>query len=217
MHDGDLLTVSGSTKYQQAKITVSVLRESESPLQLDAVVGADGRWVAVYPRSLTKGAYQIWARVQDTRGAYSLPSKKLTVAVQPLAVVRVGTLIIDYFGAIMTLIGIIVFITAIICAAIFIIDRLRRRLRARTAKLSKKIYYAFGILRQELLRQIQYLDGQAGLTDNEQVVHDKLKKALDESEKFIGKEIEEIEKDLKYPGEIKVIVIRETRTIEFAR
>jgi ribonuclease Y len=26
-----------------------------------------------------------------------------------------------------------------------------------------------------------------------------------------------IEKDLKYPGEIRVIVIRETRTIEFAR
>ena len=26
-----------------------------------------------------------------------------------------------------------------------------------------------------------------------------------------------IEKDLKYPGEIKVTVIRETRTIEFAR
>jgi ribonuclease Y len=26
-----------------------------------------------------------------------------------------------------------------------------------------------------------------------------------------------IEKDLKYPGEIKIIVIRETRTIEFAR
>jgi len=117
--------------------------------------------------------------------------------VQPLAVVRIGSVIVDYFSAIMTLIGIIVIFTALICAAIWTVVKVRRRLRSNTEKLSADVYVSFKTLRQKLLEQIEYLDGKPGLTRDEQRVHDKLKEALDDSENTIGREIKNIQKDLK--------------------
>ena len=197
MRDGDLLTIKGTTKYQQAKVKVFAAKEGEEAMEQDAIIGPNGNWVAVCPKSLTKGAYQVWAQVQDARGAQSLGSPKITLAVQPLAVVRIGSVIVDYFSAIMTLIGIIVIFTALICAAIWTVVKVRRRLRSNTEKLSADVYVSFKTLRQKLLEQIEYLDGKPGLTRDEQRVHDKLKEALDDSENTIGREIKNIQKDLK--------------------
>ena len=197
MRDGDLLIIKGSTKYQQAKVQVFTVKDGEAPIEQEAIAGPDGNWVLVYTKSVTKGAYQIWAQVQDFRGAISLESNKITLAVLPPAVARIGAIVVDYFGAIMTVIGIIIIIAVLICGVFFAIAKTRRRLRSRTEKLSKKVYVAFNALRQELREQIEYLDGKPGLTDSEKKVAEKLKEALDDSERFIAKEIKKIEKDLK--------------------
>lgn len=56
---------------------------------------------------------------------------------------------------------------------------------------------AFRALREEVQEQIEYLDGKAGLTPEEEKVRTKLKEALDVSEEFISKELRDIEKELE--------------------
>jgi len=56
---------------------------------------------------------------------------------------------------------------------------------------------AFKALREEVQEQIEYLDGKPGLTPSEEKVRDKLKEAIEISEKFIEKEIKDIEKELE--------------------
>jgi hypothetical protein len=61
----------------------------------------------------------------------------------------------------------------------------------------RAVFGAFKALREEVGEQIECLDGKPGLREDEKKIRDKLKEALDVSEKFIGKEIEDIEKELE--------------------
>jgi len=70
-------------------------------------------------------------------------------------------------------------------------------MQGETKDVSKAVYIAFKALRAEVQEQIESLDKKAGLTAAEKKVRSKLQKALDISEKFINKEIKDIEKELK--------------------
>jgi len=56
---------------------------------------------------------------------------------------------------------------------------------------------AFRALRDEVEEQISLLDKKPGLTKEEKAIRDKLQEALDISEKFISKEIKDVEKELE--------------------
>ena len=52
-------------------------------------------------------------------------------------------------------------------------------------------------MRDEVEEQIVMLDRRPGLTKEEKAIRDKLQEALDISEKFISKEIRDVEKELE--------------------
>ena len=56
---------------------------------------------------------------------------------------------------------------------------------------------AFLNLRREIEKQIALLDKKPGLSKSEKELRDKLQEALNLSEKFIHKEIEDIEKEVE--------------------
>ena len=197
MREGDLLTVRGSSEYPQAKIELFVKKDGEEVSMQEVDTDGRGNWDSVYQKSLNRGAYKIWAEVIDSRAARSLPSQEVTLAVLPPVFVRIGTIVIDYFGVFMLLIGLVLIFAIIVCVALILIAATRRRLRSKTENLAKQIFAAFDSLRQKLRDQIEYLDGKSGLSKSEKVIYDNLKKALDDSEKIISKEIKDVEKDLK--------------------
>lgn len=56
---------------------------------------------------------------------------------------------------------------------------------------------AFRALREEVQEQIEYLDKRPCLAPEKKKVRNKLQEALDVSEKFISKELKDVEKELE--------------------
>jgi len=189
------LTLEGKS-IKNAKIRVFLQREGEEPVLKEVKASGDGELIFISD-PLKEGKYKAWVEVQDQRGALSLPSKACEFYVGLPTFLRFGKIAIDYLTIMTTLIVIIIGLLLIIFYAWYRISVWRKKMRAETKEAAQAVLAAFKALREEVQEQIEYLDGKPGLTDSEAKVRDKLKEALDISEKFIGKELEDIEKELE--------------------
>ncbi|MBZ9571909.1 hypothetical protein KJA15_01045, partial [Patescibacteria group bacterium] len=70
-------------------------------------------------------------------------------------------------------------------------------LERETTEAEKALYQAFKDLRKEVKEQVAKMDGKPGLSEREKKIYHDFKKALKNSEKFIGKEIKDIEKEFE--------------------
>jgi len=189
------LTLEGKS-IKNAKIRVFLQREGEEPVLKEVKASGDGEWIFISD-PLKEGKYKVWVEAKDERGALSLPSKVYEFYVGLPTFLRFGKIAIDYLSIMVTLIVIIIGLLLIIFYAWYRISVWRKRMRKETKEAAQAVLTAFKALREEVQEQIEYLDGKPGLTDSEAKVRDKLKEALDISEKFIGKELEDIEKELE--------------------
>ena len=73
----------------------------------------------------------------------------------------------------------------------------RKRVSKETKEVAQSVSGAFRALREKVEEQISMLDKKPGLTKGEKAIRDKLQEALDVSEKFISKEIRDVEKELE--------------------
>jgi len=194
---GDILTIKGTSKYPDGKITVFVKKEGEEVITKDVKTDSQGNWLFVYDKSLDKGTYQVWAVATDSRGAKSNPTEKITLAATLPTLLKFGTIAIGYLTVMATLIVLIVVAVGIIFYTWYRISLWRKRVRAETKEVAQAVLAAFKALREEVEEQIEYLDGKPGLTKSEREVRNKLKEALDVSEQFIGKELKDVEKELE--------------------
>ena len=194
---GDILTIKGTSKYPDGKITVFVKKEGEEVITKDVKTDSQGNWLFVYDKSLDKGTYQVWAVATDSRGAKSNPTEKITLAATLPTLLKFGTIAIGYLTVMATLIVLIVVAVGIIFYTWYRISLWRKRVRAETKEVAQAVLAAFKALREEVEEQIEYLDGKPGLTKSEREVRNKLKEALDVSEQFFGKELKDVEKELE--------------------
>jgi len=77
------------------------------------------------------------------------------------------------------------------------IRKRKRKLEKEVTEAERALYQAFKALKEEVEEQVAKLDGKPGLSEKEKKICEDLKEALRISEKFIGKEIEDIERELK--------------------
>jgi len=96
-----------------------------------------------------------------------------------------------------TLIVLIIGVLVVIFYSWYRITVWRRRIRKETKEVSQSVNSAFRALREEVEEQVAILDKKPGLTKKEKEIRDKLQEALDVSERFIGKEIKDVERELE--------------------
>ena len=102
-----------------------------------------------------------------------------------------------------TLAIIIILVLTIIILLAFImwqrhrIDREHELLRREVKEIRDKMEKIFSVLQDELEEQIRMLDNKPRLSKSEKEVLDNLREALEISEAFIAKEIEDVEKILR--------------------
>jgi len=193
---GNTLSIRG-TAVPEAIIKVHLLKDEKEVKTEETKSDKKGDWSYIGTEPLEKGVYKIWVEAIDSLGARSEPSEKVTIQVTPPAFIRIGKLAIDYLTTIITLLA---FISAIVLGIIWtwqkIIKR-KKRLRKEITEAQRALYGAFKALKEETEEQVAKLDGKPDLSDREKKICDELKKALKISEKFIGKEIKDIEKELR--------------------
>ncbi len=96
-----------------------------------------------------------------------------------------------------TLILIVIGLAVLVFYAWYRIGVWRRKLKKETNEAELKLHKAFAALATEVKKQIAMFDGQETLSENERATYERLKRALDTSEKIIQKEIQDIDKELK--------------------
>ncbi|MBC7074115.1 hypothetical protein H5T58_01880 [Candidatus Parcubacteria bacterium] len=195
LYPGSKLVLKGESP-EGSLVKVFLQKNDEKDIMTTKVkVNDKGEWM-YESEPLKEGKYKVWVQGEDERGALSLPSAPCEFSVALPGFVQFGKMVIDYLTVIVTLLLLLVGTIFIIAYVWYRISIWRKRLKRETKELAQAIFGALRALREEVEEQIEYLDGKPGLTESERRVREKLKEALAISEKFIGKELQDLEKEL---------------------
>jgi C4-dicarboxylate-specific signal transduction histidine kinase len=193
---GEVLIVKGTT-YPNAQVVIWLQKEKDES-QSQIVKSDDGRnFTFVAEEKLKDGIYKLWAEVIDMRGARSKPTEKTTIVVEQPTILKIGTQAVTILTIVVPLVALIILLLALIWYGWHKFSSFRKKIRKETKEAEQTLHQAFNALKEETEERIAELDGKPDLSEREKKVCNSLKKALKISEKFIGKEIEDIEKEIK--------------------
>lgn len=188
---GEDFTVRGVSFYPLENIKLFVSNNGAEPKVYDTKTDENGDWSYYHQERLPKGNYQIWAKVVKANGAESFNSlKQILYVVSPSIITAYGLYII-----ILLLIIIIVLVLYIVYLRKTYAEE-KKRILLETLEAKKKVNEIFVALQEEVDELIVYADKKPGLSESEKRVKEKIKEALDISEEFLTKEVEDIEKEL---------------------
>ncbi|MBU2544615.1 hypothetical protein KJ618_04070 [Patescibacteria group bacterium] len=196
LQSGEPLIVRGST-YSNSKVTIWLQKENDDPKSFTVESDQDGNFTFTADEKLGDGIYRLWAEVVDARGARSLPSEKITIAVAKPAILRVGSWAVSLLAVIIPLVALIFALLFIVWYGWHKFSSFRKKIRKETKETKEALHQAFKALKEETEEQVAKLDGKPDLSEREKKICNNLKKALKISEEFIGKEIKDIEKEIK--------------------
>ena len=114
LQSGEILKVSGESKYPNSQIVIWLQREKDEPKSFNIESDQDGKFIFMADEKLGDGIYKLWAEVIDGRGAKSLSSEKLTIVVAQPALFRIGTWAVSFLSVIIPLITLIIALLFII-------------------------------------------------------------------------------------------------------
>ncbi len=193
---GTILSIRG-TAIPEATIKVFIQKEGSEPKAGKTKSDQEGKWSYSETEPLERGTYKAWAEVVDAFKGISGPSEKVTILVSPPIFIRIGEMAIDYLTTVITLLVLIFVLIFFLFWGWQKIKEKRKRMKKEITEAEKALYSAFKVLKEEIEEQVARLDGKPGLSESEKKISENLKEALKISEKFIGKEIKDIEKELE--------------------
>ncbi len=197
LQSGETLTIKGKTKYPDAQVNLWLQHEKNDPQSYLVKSDKDGKFNFVADDRLSSGVYAAWAEVVDARGAKSDLSEKITFSVGQPAILKIGTRAVIILAIIIPLVALIILLLVLIWYGWYKISSFKNKIKKETIEAEKSLHQAFKALREETEEQVAKLDGNSDLNEREKKICKELKKALKISEKFIGKEIKDIEKEIK--------------------
>jgi len=197
LQSGKTLTIRGKTKYPGAQINLWLKHEKDESKTYSVKSDQDGKFIFVADSGLSSGVYIAWAEVVDTRGAKSESSEKITISVGQPVFIEIGSQAVGFLGVIIPLVVLIFTLLFIIWYGWHKFGSSRKIIHKETKEAELALHQAFKDLKEEIEEQVVKLDGKSDLSEREKKICDELKKALKISEKFIGKEIEDIGKGKK--------------------
>lgn len=187
----DELIIRGTSFYPRVTVKIFISRSEKETQEVAVKTDDQGNWSYFHRGKIDKGSYEIWAKIIDDRGAQSLDSTKYLLTVESAGIVEV-------YGWLIILI--LLLIIMLMSIYIWYIKRQyaleRERIKSETAEMKSKLGKIFAALREEVDELIEMADKKPGLSESERRVKEKLHESLDISEEFIGKEVEDIEKEI---------------------
>jgi hypothetical protein len=199
LQSGEPLVVRGVT-YPSGEVTVWLQKDGDDPKSYTVESDQNGEFSFAPDEKLSDGIYKIWAEVTDSRGAKSLPTEKIIILVAKSAIFRIGTWTVSFLSVVIPLVALIILLLIILWYGWHKFSLLRKRLRKEVREAESALYKGFDMLKEDMQEQIKMLEkvrSRRQLTKEEERIVKRLKRDLDNAEKFIRKEIEDIEKGVK--------------------
>lgn len=186
------LMIRGESFYKNVTLKIYVGEDDADPREFITKTDDNGDWSYVHKRGLSKGVYEVWAKVVDDRGAQSSNSSKHLLNV-------ITPSIVDSHGSLIILLLLIIIIGLIIEIVYLNKKHIeeKKRIKRETEEVKRKLSKIFAALREEVDELIELADKKPGLSESERRVKEKLQESLDISEEFIHKEVEDVEKEIK--------------------
>lgn len=203
LQSGEQLIIKGTSKYSHAQIVVWLQREGKDAKSQNTKSDEKGNFVFVADEKLSDGAYKLWAKVVDERGAQSKPSDAVTIAVGRPAFLTVSSWAVSLLAVVVPLVVLIFALLFIIWYGWHKFGSFRKKLgkiRKEIHEAESALHKAFDSLKDDIREQVKILEKtrtKRQLTEEEEKIIKQLKKDLDDAEKFVRKEIEDIKKEIK--------------------
>jgi hypothetical protein len=195
LRDSEPLVVKGLT-FPNTEITMYLKRGSEPPQTYSVESDSEGAFTFIPNEQPSEGVYQLWAEVTDARGAQSAPSRTVTIAVKPPVLFEIGNVAVTALSVFVPLIALLIVLGMLIGFIWHRVRRFRRRVRREAGEASEALHDAFDHLRKRVRRTIKTFEDterSRELTKEERATLSQLRSTLDEAERTVAEEIEDIE------------------------
>jgi hypothetical protein len=197
---GEILSIKGKTKYPDAQVNIFLQHEKDEVKSYSVKSDKDGGFTFVAEDRLSSGIYTAWAEVTDERGAKSEPSEKVTIAVERPAFLRVGSWAVRFLSVVIPLIALVLLLVYLTWHWWHRLAVMRKRVKKEIREAEHALHKAFDLLKDAIREQIKMLEktrNKRQLTEEEEKIIKQLGRDLDDAERFVRKEIEDIEKEVK--------------------
>jgi len=197
---GEILSIKGKTKYPDIQVNIFLQHEKDEIKSYSVKSDNSGKFTFIAEDRLSSGIYTAWAEVVDERGARSEPSEKVTIAVERPAFLRVGSWVVGFLSVVVPLIALVLLLVYLAWYWWHKFATMRKRVKKEIREAEHALHKAFDLLKETIREQIKMLEktrNKRELTEEEEKVIKQLKKDLDDAEKFVRKEIEDIEREAK--------------------
>lgn len=183
----------------KTEITIFLEKDNNISKTWKAQVNEKGDWSFSTADILKSGVYYLFTRARDQRGALSnsSPKNEMEVAFSGIAF---RDFMITYRK--LALVLFVILLTLIILSVYFIRKGLKAKkvLRKETVEAEESLRIGFDELRSNIVNELEKLEGAKSkreLNEKEEEIIRNLKEDLKKVEKFIGKEIKDVEKELE--------------------
>lgn len=192
---GEVLKIQGNT-YPDATVAIRLTPEHGTPVIEEVKSNVNGVFEIIWPNRPASGLYSIAAQVTDSRGGKSNFSEPITIEVRERAVLRIGSVVIDYLSVIMSLLGILVLLVAVVILIWYRLIAFRKRLHKEVKEAEEALHVTFDVIREELQKQVRILEraeNKRDLTDEEIKLLKRMRSMMNSGEALIDKEITDVE------------------------
>ena len=193
---GEILNIEGKA-IPEITVRIYIQKLGQEPILEEVAPDSGGNFFLKYDKSLSQGEYQVFAQAEDKKGFLSDPTEKYDLEVVLPPFLKFGTIVLDYLTSMIILIILIVAAFAVIFYIWYRISIWKKRIRKETGEVSQSVAGTFKSLKAEIGKQVAMLDKKPGLSKGEKETRDKLHKTLDTAEKFIGKEIKDVKREIE--------------------
>jgi len=196
----EFLEIKGETAYPKAHVILFIQKDSQEPNSYQIITDQDGKFAYTAKETLPSGAYTLWVFVTDEQGSQSNSSEKVSIVVSSSVIFSVGSWAVSFLVVIVPLAALIFILLFILWYGWHKFQLMRKRLRKEVREVESALRKAFNLLKEDIREQIKMLEKtrtKRQLTEEEEKIIKRLKRNLDDAEKLIRKEIEDIEKEIK--------------------
>lgn len=204
LRSGEVLIARGQA-LPNAKVIVSLQKDIDNPAIYTVETDEKGEFSFVYDQKVSSGIYRFWAMTEDKRGAKSDSTDKFTVAVEESSLIKIGSAVIDTVTFIITLLALLILGAIGSIYGWHKFKLLKRKLDKEIKTNETDLRKIFTALKKDVEEQLDKLtsaQSKRRLTEEEREIRKTLLSHLDVAERFLEKELQNLENKI-FEGEDK--------------
>jgi hypothetical protein len=160
----------------------------------------DGIFIVVSNGELANGIYTAFVQVKDDKGAMSAPSEKVTIAVKQVTLIRIGIWTITLPTLLIPLVLLILSLIFLLWYGWHKFFVVNKKIKKEVDEAEYAVHRSFDLLKesiQERINKLEKIQSKRQLTAREEKINEQLKKDLEDAEKYINKEMKDIDDLIK--------------------